>query len=106
MADEHPEGSADLPGGRTSGDNETLEVLAARLAREAVELGVHRLTGDFKRMTVGAPPGNGDDQADTELADWAERFDAKLDELTARQDAFLKYLEMRSHAAGPWPSRA
>jgi hypothetical protein len=35
----------------------------------------------------------------TELKTWAERFDAKLDQLTARQDAFLKYLELQTHRA-------
>jgi hypothetical protein len=29
------------------------------------------------------------------LASWAEQFDAKVDALTARQDAFLQYLELR-----------
>jgi hypothetical protein len=29
------------------------------------------------------------------LEQWAEEFDAKVDALTARQDAFLQYLELR-----------
>jgi hypothetical protein len=29
------------------------------------------------------------------LEQWAEQFDAKVDALTARQDAFLQYLELR-----------
>ena len=30
-----------------------------------------------------------------QLEQWAEQFDAKVDALTARQDAFLQYLELR-----------
>jgi hypothetical protein len=32
---------------------------------------------------------------EAELASWAEQFDAKVNALTARQDAFLQYLELR-----------
>jgi tRNA A37 N6-isopentenylltransferase MiaA len=36
---------------------------------------------------------------DAELKAWAEQFDAKIDELTARQDAFLKYLDLHPRQA-------
>jgi hypothetical protein len=32
---------------------------------------------------------------EAELASWAKQFDTKVDALTARQDAFLQYLELR-----------
>jgi hypothetical protein len=33
---------------------------------------------------------------DAELGSWGREFDEKVDELTARQDAFLKYLELQA----------
>jgi hypothetical protein len=42
-----------------------------------------------------AAPRKPSEGEEAELASWAKQFDAKVDALTARQDAFLQYLELR-----------
>src|SRR5260370_668021 len=44
------------------------------------------------KVTVPRKPRESDE---AKLALWAEQFDAKVDALTTRQDAFLQYLELR-----------
>jgi len=51
-----------------------------------------RLPARPAKVTVSRKPHESDE---AKLASWAEQFDAKVDALTARQDAFLQYLELR-----------
>lgn len=51
------------------------------------------------KIGAAVVPSAGDAQEDARLETWAEQFDAKLNQLTARQDAFLKYLELQAHQA-------
>ena len=56
--------------------------------------GIHgRAEADHQWYEEEAAQGASDIDEDSELAAWAEQFDAKVDALTARQDAFLKYLD-------------